>query len=321
MRTYVTVFDHNFILQGLALYDSLIQHAGDFRLFVVAVDELCADWLGRLNLPGLLVLTVDECASQELLQARKNRTHKEFCWTLASHSYDFVRQAHPSVGQITYLDTDTFFFSNPEPVFDEFALSGKDILLTEHAYSEEHTWMEQKSGRFCVQFMPVNCTVEGLKIISQWQKQCRASCPGEAKDGIFGDQAYLESWPDKYAGTVHICSQPGWFLAPWNAGRFLNGKSNPLPVLYHFQSFRFLSTTKVQAWFGYRVPKRVLPFYRKYLKALNRQVERLQNIGVTEIPFSPPPPRTESLLWLRRFKWRWLDRITQTLSLNGLPCP
>lgn len=316
MRNYVTVFDQNFILQGLALYDSLVLHAGHFRLFVVAVDTTCFDLLTRLDLPHLIVLPLENYETQELRQAKKNRTHGEYCWTLASHSYSFVHQFDSSVSQITYIDTDVFLFNSPEPVFEELASSKKDILLTEHAFSEENDHSDVGSGRFCVQFMPVNCTRAGMEIISHWQKQCRKECPSKAKNGIFGDQAYLETWPERYTTSVHVFSQPGLCLAPWNAKRFLHSEAMVRHILYHFHGFRFISLKEVQAWFGYRLPDQVLPLYATYIESLEKQIERLRAIGVEKIPFLPPPERAESFLWLRRFKWRFFDKIVRILPIN-----
>jgi hypothetical protein len=47
------------------------------------------------------------------------------------------------VGRVTYLDADLWFRKNPTPIFQEFDKSGKDVSITDHAYSPEYDLSEK----------------------------------------------------------------------------------------------------------------------------------------------------------------------------------
>ena len=55
---YVTLFDGSFLPQGIALHRSMLRHAGDFRLWIIAMDDLARDTLLALDLAHVTVLDV-----------------------------------------------------------------------------------------------------------------------------------------------------------------------------------------------------------------------------------------------------------------------
>src|ERR1700722_19809278 len=64
---FVTLFDASFLPIGLALYHSLVAHARPFRLWVVAIDDDVEQHLGRLALPGLMVISLSSLETPQLL--------------------------------------------------------------------------------------------------------------------------------------------------------------------------------------------------------------------------------------------------------------
>ena len=45
-------------------------------------------------------------------------------------------------------------------------------------------------------------------------------CFNRFEEGKFGDQKYLDKWPELFDDKVHILSNKELLLAPWNATRF-----------------------------------------------------------------------------------------------------
>ena len=239
MEHFVTLFDHKFLPQGLALYDSLLEHLPEAKLWVLCMDDQLEEQLKQLNLPNLEIVRLEDVCSDEILQLKAERSQAEFCWTLTPYSFSYVFELDPSIQCLTYLDADIFFFKSPKILLDELEVSGKEILITEHAYDYKDDRTE-KNGRFCVQFLTISKTVDALDILHSWQDQCRECCSSNDSSGeTFGDQKYLNEWPDLYEKTVHILEKKEEALGPWNIEFFLNwmGRDH-YPVLYHFHSMK-----------------------------------------------------------------------------------
>jgi len=118
--------------------------------------------------------------------------------------------------EITYLDADTFFFSDPEHVFNE--IGAKSIAIVPHRFPPHRKFMEQ-NGRFNVSWVSFKGPI-GLTCLQRWADQCREWCFNKYEDGKFGDQKYLDSWPDAYPGEVCEIENMGVGTAPWNLNQY-----------------------------------------------------------------------------------------------------
>ena len=108
---FITLFDHNYLPQGLALYRSLETHCdNDFKLYVLCMNDLVHDQLVMFDLENVILLKLADYETPELLEAKKDRTIGEYCWTLSSHTFAFAKRHNPDLEEITYVDTDIFFF-------------------------------------------------------------------------------------------------------------------------------------------------------------------------------------------------------------------
>jgi len=250
---YVTLFDACFLPQGLCLYYSLVKNAGDFVLWVLCIDQDCFDLLQRLNLPRLRLLHLGSLETPELLAVKPNRSRAEYCWTLTPFTPRFVFEADQSVARVTYLDADMFFFKNPKLIFNEFEQSGKQVLITDHAYAPDYD-QSSTSGQYCVQLVVFSRA--SLNTISKWwQDKCVDWCKSYSEHGKFGDQKYLESFELLFPDYVHILINLDILLAPWNASRFPYSRC----VAFHFHQLRLTGpVTPVKFVTGYRIPRPTL---------------------------------------------------------------
>ena len=107
--------------------------------------------------------------------------------------------------------------------------------LTDHNYAPEHDY-SYLSGQYCVQFMTFTRS-GGERVRKWWEDRCIEWCYARAEDGKFGDQKYLDDWPDRFPDEIHALSDKELLLAPWNATRFPYGCS----VCWHFHSLRLIS--------------------------------------------------------------------------------
>lgn len=275
MEHYVTLFDSLFLPQGLALHGSLEKFAGDHTLWILCMDEPTFEVLVRLNLRNVRLLRLVALETPELLRLRRERTAVEYCWTVTPFALRFVFEADSGVERVTYLDADIWFRRNPAPIFQEFEASGKQVLITDHAYSPEYD-QSATSGQYCVQFMTFT-RHGGEAVRSWWEKCCIEWCHARFEDGQFGDQKYLDDWPERFADRVHVLQHQAWTLAPWNATRFPYGNA----VIYHFQGLRLMDGGRVNLVGGaYALPPMLIRYvYEPYLDSLRQALAALRRIG------------------------------------------
>lgn len=234
MEHFVTLFDSLFLPQGLALHLSMERHAGNYTLWILCVDDEVYGVLSKLDLPNVRLLQLSKLETPELLAVKSDRSKGEYCWTLTPFAPRFVFEADAEVPRVTYLDADLWFRKNPAPIFREFDASGKDVLITDHAYAPEYD-QSGISGQYCVQFMTFSRN-GGEVIRKWWEEKCVEWCFAKFEDGKFGDQKYLDDWPIRFADSVHVLTNKELLLAPWNAIRFPYGCA----VAWHFHGLRIV---------------------------------------------------------------------------------
>ncbi len=209
---FCTLFDSNYLYKGLALYQSLCDVNVEFHIYVVAFDDECYLTLKKLNLDKLTVISLSEFETEELLAVKNSRNRAEYCWTSGpSVIYHFMMQYQLS--SCTYLDADLMFYSSPKPIFDEI---GKDsVAITEH-FTEV---VDELAGRFCVQFVYFKNDASGMEALIWWKDECINWCYSRFEDGKYGDQKYLDYFPEKFS-NVCILKNRGAGVAQWNVFQY-----------------------------------------------------------------------------------------------------
>jgi hypothetical protein len=274
MEHYVTLFDSLFLPQGLALHASLQRHAGAHTLWILCMDERAHAVLSELRLPHVRLIALADVETPELRAVKPLRTRAEYCWTITPFTPRFVFEADSSVERVTYVDADTWLCRSPAPIFDEFNASGRAVLITEHGYAPEYD-QSHSAGRFCVQFMTF-VRGRGEAVRSWWAERCIEWCFARLEDGKFGDQKYLDDWPERFAGQVHVLQDKSLMQAPWNATRFAPGEA----AVFHFHGLRLMSGGSVLLTPNYRLPRSTREaIYAPYCRDFAAAIQRLRGSG------------------------------------------
>jgi hypothetical protein len=273
MEHYVTLFDSLFLPQGLSLHMSMKRHVKDFTLWILCVDDEVHEVLTKLKLPHARLLQLSKLETEELLRVKSTRSKGEYCWTLTPFALRFVFEADTAVERVTYLDADLWFRKSPKVIFDELSESGKQVLITDHAYAPEYD-QSATSGQYCVQFMTF--TRQGGEVVRKWwEERCIEWCYARFEDGKFGDQKYLDDWPVRFASIVHVLRDEGSALAPWNATRYPYSGA----VFYHLHGLRVVSVKEVCLG-PYQIPTPLIEnIYKPYLLDLRHACTLLAQIG------------------------------------------
>ena len=244
MRHYCTYFDSNYQLMGLALYHSLVEQSREpFTLWVLCFDEAVHTLLSKLNLPHMRLITQAdfEQGDDQLVATKENRSKVEYLWTCTPSLPLYILHQQPEVGMITYLDADLYFFSDPEPIYDE--LGDNSIMILGHRFPAELKDHEP-FGLYNVSWLIFRRDENGLAALKRWREQCIDWCYAQPEDGKFGDQKYLDDWPETFAKVV-VLQHEGAGLAPWNLSNYMVGVQNGRLlandadlIFYHFHRFR-----------------------------------------------------------------------------------
>ncbi len=284
---FATLFDRHFLLQGLCLHASLVEHGAPFRLWVLCLDREVETALRKLALPQVELIPLADAETDALRKVKPDRGIAEYCWTLTPNLPDFVFERAPDATRVTYLDADLFFFGSPRLLLDEFDASGKHVLITEHAFAPEYS-NRLRYGRFCVQFMTFKRTPEGLRVLRWWRDRCLEWCYAREEDGKFGDQKYLDDWPQRFEAEVHVLRQTEKTLAPWNVAHVERTRGRVSPVFFHFHALRHFLPHRVRLFLGYRIGARNLWLYDAYLAAFRRAAGMLRHAGIEPTPMELP---------------------------------
>lgn len=291
MEHYVTLFDSLFLPQALALHASLQRHAGAYTLWVLCMDDATSVALRGLRLDNVRPVPLSEVETPELLTAKRARTRGEYCWTLTPFTPRMVFDREPSARRVTYVDADVWLRRPPGPIFEALERSGKAVLITEHAYAVDRDQTET-SGRFCVQFVTFE-RERGEVVRRWWAERCIEWCFARLEDGKFGDQKYLDDWPERFGPWVHVLERPEWMQGPWNTARFASREA----LAFHFHGLRLLRNRNVLLSDVYPIPPQARSeLYDPYLADLHAGLQRLES-ALVEVR-----PQIDRPVWLQRLK-------------------
>lgn len=287
MINYCTLFDLNYLSRGLALYESLCKYCDDFHIFIFAFDSTCYAILKKLDLPHATVISLKEFEDAELLSLKPSRSYVEYCWTCTPSTIKYVLDNY-NVDSCTYLDADIYFWDSPAKLIVE--MGNDSVLITSHRYSPRYD-QSKKSGEYCVQFMPFKNDREGRLVLTWWRNACNLWCYARHEDGKFGDQKYLDDWPNKFRG-IHVLNHLGGGVAPWNVqqynifkgdgvilGKELKTGKEFQVVFYHFQQLKYY-TNEVD-FGGYRLSEEVKELiYMPYIRHLGKIKNKLGQMNI-----------------------------------------
>jgi len=213
-RVYCTYFDHNYLPRGLALHQSLQQHAPGARLWVLCLSEACYRTLTALNLPNLVArrLADFEAADSEVAATRPTRSMIEYYFTCSAAWMLHVLESERNAEWVTYLDSDLFFFAPPDPIYDEMKDAAFGIVP--HRFTRRLA-DQRRFGRYNVGWVSVRRCDEGFAALRWWRERCIEWCYDRVEGDRFADQRYLDRLPELFK-NVHVIDHLGANLAPWN---------------------------------------------------------------------------------------------------------
>ncbi len=278
MKNYCTYFDKNFIPQGLALYNSLIETCGDtFVLYILSLDSITASILESMRLKNVVLLKEEDLHKfdNRLIKAKNNRSKIEYYYCFTANLLRYIIHNYKNINSLAYIDADMFFFKN----YDNLLLKYKecDILLVPHNIPD------LSNGRFNVCYNHFKINENGIAAINWWAEKTLEST--ELGNGIWGDQKYLDEFPILFK-NVGIIKEKEFASAPWNIMQCKLSKKNGIILIdeeplicYHFARLLVVNKHFFLPIKRTYISKDVLNFiYLPYLFSLKKTFTSIKDI-------------------------------------------
>jgi len=120
---------------------------------------------------------------------------------------------------LMYVDSDVCFYADPRAILDQ--LGAASIAITSHRFSPDRQDLV-RYGRFNSGWVMFRRDAEGLACLRRWADDCFAWCHDRVEDGRFGDQGFLDAWPERYPALT-VVEHKGVNLAVWNVDNYTRG--------------------------------------------------------------------------------------------------
>lgn len=236
MRHYCTIFDKNYLFQGLAVYRSLKYSSKPYKFYPLCMDQESYGLIKKMDLENVIPLKVQDILTDELAKVQENTTKGQFCWVCQPIVCQYILEEFKAE-IVIYLEADSMFFADPEILLDE--LGDSSVSLVPHNYSSNYDYTST-SGIYCVQFNAFKNDEFSKTILDYWKENCFKY--SATQPHYFPGQLCLDNWTS-FKGVKSL-TNIGAGVAPWNSGKFeLSTKNNQVlvddvpVVFYHYHQY------------------------------------------------------------------------------------
>lgn len=280
---FTTYFDKNYQHKFYTLYKSLELNCKNFHVYAFYLGENEIDeTLEKTQNVTFISLAKLEYQYPDLYYAKKNRSIVEYYFTLTPFICRYIFEVF-KLNQITYLDSDLFFFNNPENLYNFIEQSSSEIFITEH----DNKKFEKKYGRFNVGWIVFKNKLNANKCLYDWGKNCIHWCFDDIKKDKFADQKYLDKWIEDYE-NVFIVNDHLINIGPWNFNKITLSNSDNL-ISFHFHNlnivYEYFFITNISSFHNLSMINKNLikKIYSKYVKLHIINQNLFPNLNIIKI--------------------------------------
>ena len=278
MNYFCSYFDQNYLSKFLTLYASLDQYKNEYTFFILSLDSFVSDFFQKNNFRNVkLINLIDlEVEYADLLVAKKNRNLIEYYFTLSPFLPLYIYKKF-NISQVSYLDSDFYFFKNP----NKFIMQNWDSSVV---------LIKQKSnpmyGLYNVGWIFFNFNHQETKeIVEQWGAQCLNSCSDAPnhKKNLYADQKYLDDWPRQFK-KIKILYPEYTCLSPWDKNNTIEENIQSM-FSFHFHGLEIQDNYFISGFSKYnkKISKKIIKnIYTPYLLKL-LAIEKKYNLRSSSI--------------------------------------
>jgi len=208
LKTFCTLSDKNYLPLGKALVQSLSKHTkSDWRMYYLCLDEETFKEVSNLDKVVAIPLRKVEESNKDLVRYKETAAYNEYCWSLASAFCKYIL-SFESVDHVMYIDSDIFFYKDPQIIFDE--QGSKSIGIIRH----RHNTSSSPDGEYNVGVVFFRNDPPGRACVAWWNNAIVNRTNPEL--ATCGDQKYLEKFYEMFPSSTKILDETFAHTAPWN---------------------------------------------------------------------------------------------------------
>ena len=266
-RHLVTHCDYNYLPRAIVLIESIAKKSENYLVILVCHDELSYSTMIERSMQNveLVKLSEIEVYFEELNAKKLLISPIEYIFLLTPFILKFCLEVF-KLENVVYVDSDIYFFSSIDPIFNE--IKNSDVGITSHNFPKKMRHLEV-NGKFNVGILFFRNSRDGNQILDWWAKRCLESTSIESTSSdVFGDQKYLDLFSTIYPGT-YVYKNLGINAAPWNChevtpdnngGLTINGSNL---VCFHFSGVKASENKFIAGYHRYGI--RPMPVIKQYV--------------------------------------------------------
>ena len=304
---YFTLSDADFSPRTLTMLKSIRKYDRDSRLIFFHFEDLTDYQISQIHSHNIETKSIPAFIGEvDYSRLRNSRNYVELMWTLPSVlSENMIRlNKDTRITDVIYLDADLYFYASPNEILIEVP-PGK-ISIVKHNFSNRLALAFPNSGTFNVSWVSFPVSEAGLECAAQWATNCNFLCPSVPtfSNGkiVYGDQLYLDEWPETYKDSIHVIQNIGVGVAPWNYENYQFSERLPftvdgIPIIFfHFSSHQF----------GFRFARRMGRIYSA-VKPIPKDLFRIYERDLSQ---------AVSILGFRNWRSRYQPFLIRALNFS-----
>ncbi len=280
-HNYCTIVSIETLAKGLLLYNSLLKHDKDFCLFFICIQDSLKPILEKIAGKKIKIHCFSEIEKEdpEFAKTRDARSEKEYAWTAKAPIILYLLKVYRRIKHIAYIDADTYFLSNPKPIFDEF--KKYSVLLTRERFFIEDNFERYKlNGCYNGGFLAFKRDKYAIECLKWFKEKCLDWCYNKLTNGLYGDQKYLDEIPERFK-NVGISKNMGVNVTAWYAHASVLEEAknklflNDFPIVfYHFSGLIIHNESEFDLCMYINLSDKLVQMvYLPYVKQLHDKIE------------------------------------------------
>lgn len=191
-----------------------MKHDPDFHFFFICLNDEVESLMKNMELTNATLINIKDIENEdrELANVKTTRNDKEYIWTAKASVLLYIINHFLEIDHIVWLDGDTAFFSDPQPIFDEW--KDYSIFLTEEKFIGKYEWLGRMNGFYNTGFMGFKRDENSLECLKWFREKLIEWCFDKHERGLWSDQVYVNDWTDRF-NNVGVAENLGINVTPF----------------------------------------------------------------------------------------------------------